>query len=275
MTCTSITVKVHQSEQVSDEISNREEGVLMLGRLIGSNWNRFWIILIIALTAPGAAAQDVEAKLAQRADFVPAAGRVREQLVQVAQHYKIPMGIEWVLQPDEKEVKLVAGGAPTVMALLNLILQANPDYSLTVRRGVVSVRDSRYTVDSRHFLNLRIGEFSLTKANVFDAEFELRFKIHATLHPERYVGGMNGGYGYGIPDENGLDVQNISFSGKNLTVRNILDRIISSNGNTLWVVNIAPSRMMKNEPFFAQFDANQETDFSWKVMPFNKPTQQH
>lgn len=134
-------------------------------------------------------------------------------------------------------------------------------------------RFSHYTVDSRNFLNLRIGEFGLTKANVFDAEFELRHKIHVTLHPERFVGGMNGGYGYGVPDENGLDLQNISFSGKNLTVRNILDRIISGNGNTLWVVNIVPSTMMKNEPFFAQFAANPETDFSWKIIPFNKSTQ--
>ena len=186
----------------------------MLGRLIGSNWKRLWIILVIALAPAAAVAQDVKAKLAQRGDFIPAAGTVREQLVQVAQHYKIPMGIEWVLKPEEKQVKLVAGEAPTVMALLKLILQATPEYSVTVRRGVVNVSDSRYAVDSRNFLNLRIGELSLTKANVFDAEAELRHKIHATLHPERFIGGTNGGYGYGIPDENGLDVRNISFSGK-------------------------------------------------------------
>jgi hypothetical protein len=45
------------------------------------------------------------------------------------------------------------------------------------------------------------------------------------------------------------------------TSRDVLERIVSSNGNTLWLVNIAPSRMMKNEPFFAQFDATQERDF--------------
>ena len=180
------------------------------------------------------------------------------------------MGIEWVLRPEEKPVKLVSSEAPTVMALLNSILQATPDYSITVRRGVVNVSDSRYVGDSRNFLNLSIGEFSLTKANVYDAEFELRLKIHMTLHPERYAGGWNGGYGYGVPDEHGLDVQNISFAVKDITVRDILDRIITANGNTLWVVNIVPSRMMKNEPFFAQFDTDQKMDFSWKIIPFNQ-----
>jgi len=242
----------------------------MSGRLMASKWKQFWIILVIALAPSTAAAQDLETKLAQRADFIPTATSVREQLIQVAQHYKIPMGIEWVIKAEEKEVKLVADGAPTVMSLLNLILQATPDYSLTVRRGVVHVSDNRYTVDSRNFLNLWIGEFSLTKANVYDAEAELRFKIRVTLHPERYAYGSNGGYGSGPREEDDLNIRNVTFSGKNLTVRNILDRIISNNGNTLWVVNIAPSRMMKEVPFFAQFDALQEVDFIWKIIPFTQ-----
>lgn len=244
----------------------------MLDRLIVGNWKRLWIIFVITMAPLGVAAQDLEAKLHQRADFTPAAGNVREQLVQAAQHYKIPMGIEWVLQSQEKQVKLVPGEASTVMALLQLILQAAPEYSMTMKNGVVNVSDSRYAVDSRNFLNLRIGEFKLTNADVFDAEFELRLKIRKTLHPERYVGGTVGGYGYGIPDENGLDIKNISFSGKNLSVRDILDRIVSSNGNTLWLVNIAPSRMMKDGPFFAQFDADQERNFTWTIIPFNKST---
>jgi hypothetical protein len=246
----------------------------MSGRLVAGKWKQFWIIVIIAVASATAAAQDLETKLAQRADWIPSATNVREQLIQVAQHYKIPMGIEWVIKPEEKEVKLVVGGAPTVMSLLNLILQATPNYSLTVGRGIVHVSDNRYTVDSRNFLNMRIGEFKLTKTNVYDAEAELRLKIRMTLHPERYVGGWNGGYGSGPREENDLNLQNISFSGKNLTVRDILDRIVSANGNTLWVVNIAPTNMMANEPFFAQSDAKQETGVFWKIIPFNPSVQQ-
>jgi hypothetical protein len=236
-------------------------------------WKRLWIIFVITLAAGGTSAQELEARLTQRADFIPAEGTMREQLIQVAQHYKIPMGIEWVLQPKEKQVKLGVREAPTVMALLELILQSAPEYSLTVRRGVVSVSNSRYTVDSRNFLNIRIDEFSLKKANVFDAEAELRFKIRATLHPELYANGMNGGYGYGVPDENGFDVKTISFSGEDLTVRDILDRIVSANGNSLWMVNIVPSRMMKDEPFFAQFDNDEPASFIWRILPFRKSTQ--
>lgn len=185
------------------------------------------------------------------------------------------MGIEWVLQSEEKQVKLGVDAAPTVPALLRLILQSAPDYSLTVNEGVVNVGDHRYATDSRNFLNLRIGEFSLTNADVYGAEFELRYRIHATLHPERDAGGMNGGYGHGVPDESGFDVKNISFVGKDLTLRNILDRIVLGNGNTLWVVNIAPSRVMKKEErFFAQFDVDQDVDFVWRILPFNRSTRE-
>lgn len=251
------------------------EGRKLSWQLLYDPGLKLYAINIHRVITPTPPAQPLEAKLAQRADFIPAAGTVRDQLVQVAQHYKIPMGIEWVLQPEEKQVKLAVSEAPSVMALLNLILQLAPDYSLTIREGVVNVSDSRYVTDTRNFLNLRIAKFSVTRVNVFAAEFELSDRIHATLHPERYAGGMNSGYGYGFPVEGGLDVMNISFSGQNLTVRNILDRIIAGNENTLWVVNIAPSRMMKNEDrFFAQFDSDQETDFTWKILPFSKSTRE-
>lgn len=228
------------------------------------------IILVIALTPVAASAQNLETKLAQRADFVPSAGTVREQLIQVAQHYKLPMGIEWLPQPEEKQVKPAVAEAPTVIALLHLILEATPNYSLTVKNGMVNVSDTRYAVDSRNFLNLTIHELELRKANVYDAEFVLRLNINQTLHPERYVNGWNGGYGFGVSDEDGLAVNNISFAAKDLSVRDILNRIVLANGNTLWVVNIVPSRMMKNAPFFAQFEANQEKDVSWQIIPFNK-----
>src|SRR5688572_11423785 len=99
---------------------------------MGSHWKKLWIILFITMVPHGLSAQDVEAKLAQRADFTPAPASVREQLVQVAQYYKIPMGIEWVLQPGEEPTNSIAGEAPTVMALLNSILQSTPNYSITV-----------------------------------------------------------------------------------------------------------------------------------------------
>lgn len=240
--------------------------------LRGCSWEKWVVILFIAMVPHAISAQDLEDKLDRRVDFIPWATNAREQLVQVAQHYKIPMGIEWVLETNEKQTKPVPGNNSTVMTLLNSILQSAPNYSMTVRNGVVNVSDYRYTVDSRNFLNLRIDEFPLIKGNVYDAEANLRLAIKRKLHPEHYVGGSNGGYGYGVPDEDGLDVQNISLSGKDLTVRDILDRIVLANGNTLWLVDIAPSRMMKKEPFFA-CDAEQERGFVWKIIPFGKSTQ--
>ena len=229
----------------------------------------FWMSLFILVMTNTTVAQDVEARLAQKPDFTPTANTVREQLVEVAQHYKIPMGIEWVVQPRPEPAPAVSVEEPTVRAQLNSILQSTPNYSLVVKDGIVSVSTKRYAADSNNFLNLNVGEFNMSKANVFDAEAELRSRIHTTLHPERYLGGSNGGYGYGVPREDGLDLTNVSFSGKDLTVRDILDRIVKSNGNTLWLVNLVPSRIMRHEPFFSQFDSEEETDFFWKIISFS------
>lgn len=185
------------AETIASIVYGDKEAFMLNG--MGNNWKKLWIILFITVVPPGIFAQDVEAKLAQRADFIPATASVHEQLVQVAQHYRIPMGIEWVVQAEEEHAP-VAGS--TVMALLSSILQSAPNYSITVRNGVVNVSDSRYAADSGNFLNLWIGDFSLVKANVFDASAELRFKIHKIL--------------------------------------------VAANGNTLWLADIAPSRMMKN-----------------------------
>ena len=48
-------------------------------------------------------AADLEAKLARKADFVPSDKRVLERLVAIAQHYEIPMGIEWINGSAELE----------------------------------------------------------------------------------------------------------------------------------------------------------------------------
>ena len=230
----------------------------------------FWMFLFILVMTNTTVAQDVEARLAQKPDFTPTANTVRDQLVEIAQYYKIPMGIEWVDQPRPEPAPSISVEEPTVRAQLNSLLQSTPNYSLVVKDGIVSVSTKHYDADSNNFLNLNVGDFNISKANVFDAEAKLRSRIRTTLHPERYLGGSNGGYGYGVPREDGLDLKNVSFSGKDLTVRDILDRIVKSNGNTLWLVNIVPSRIMKNEPFFSQFDSQEETDFFWKIISFSR-----
>jgi hypothetical protein len=125
--------------------------------------------------------------------------------------------------------------------------------------------------DGRNFLNLRIQEFSLSNANLIDASHKLRLAISLSQSPGLNYGG---GYGYGTPRDDGFDKNNISFSGQNLTVREILTKIAVANGNALWIVRLIPSQMMTNYSFFVQGPLSDEyrnaTSFIWQFIPLGK-----
>jgi hypothetical protein len=120
-------------------------------------------------------------------------------------------------------------------------------------------------------LNLRIQEFSVSNANLIAASYKLRLAISLSLSSGLNYGG---GYGYGTSRDDGFDKNSISFSGRNLTVREILTKIAVANGNALWIVRLIPSQMMTNYPFFVQGPLSDEyrnaTSFRWQFIPFGK-----
>ncbi|HXG63489.1 MAG TPA: hypothetical protein VNO70_00180 [Blastocatellia bacterium] len=213
--------------------------------------------------------QSLNSKLLQEASFVPKSTLAVDQLIEVAQHYQIPMGIEWIEQPGTNAPLLPQKKPKTVRDLLAAILQQSPGYRMKAIDGVLHIYNQKFVTDQRNFLNLRIPEFRLDRANVFDANARLRLQIKMTLHPELYARGWNGGYT--SPPGHTLDVENITFSGRNLTVREILSKISAANGNTLWVVFLDPSKRMAGERFYASGSVSGEaTDFHWRFIPLKK-----
>jgi hypothetical protein len=219
-------------------------------------------------------AQSLESRLSQKADFSPASTSTKEQLIEVAQHYRIPMGIQWVSVPNNAALPAPAEEQPTVKDLIDSILRRTPSYKFEIVGQVVNVFHVSFADDPRNFLNIRIANYEANRENVFGAEALLRFNIHRTLHPELYARGWNGGYGYGARREDGFDVKNISFSGKNVTVREILNEIAEQNGNALWIVDLTPSKMMKDGPFFAQGVSGNQADFIWRIIPLEPVVKQ-
>ncbi len=212
--------------------------------------------------------QDLQSRLAQNADFVPTANSQKGLLVEIAKHYKLPMGIEWAYDLKEKPI-ISLTPQPTVEALLELVLAQAPSYFMEIKDGVINIRHTSYSEDSRNFLTLRLPEYKAKKVNVFAAEWQLRLEIHRTIHPEQYSNGFNGGYGQ--PDRgDGFNISNISYSGKNVKVRDVLNAIVKQNGNALWLVELNPSKVMRDERFFVQhvYGTDVDADFAWEIIAF-------
>jgi hypothetical protein len=226
------------------------------------------LLLLLLVISKLASAQDLEAKLSQKADYVPSASSSREQLIEVAQHYGIPLGLEWINRADANSNSPLTA-QPTVREMISSILRRTQGYEVKVKKGVVNVFPVALAHDPRNFLNIRIAEYQMNRENVFGAQALLRLHIHRTLNPELYARGWNGGYGYGPGSEDGFEVKNISFSGKNVTVREVLGEIIKQNGNAFWVVELNPLQTMKNEPFYVQRSdgGDVHTHFVWQILP--------
>ena len=214
--------------------------------------------------------QSLDSRLLQKATFVPKSALILDQLIEVAQHYQIPMGIEWVDQPVVKVFASPTSRPTTVRSLIATILRPYRGYRMKAADGMVHIANQAFVGSPRNFLNLRISEFKVDKASVVDADASLRLGIKMALHPERYANGWNGGYGGYLPAEV-LNIPNITFFGRNFTVREILNKIVAANGNALWVVHLNTSRTMNTEPsFFAQ--EYESESFHWRFVPLRDKT---
>jgi hypothetical protein len=203
-------------------------------------------VLILCGLASLACGQTLEEKLALSVDaFDSESKSIPVRLIEVAQRFNIPMGIEWSDDSQAKALPPVHTRNTTVGNLLGQILEQQPGYEFRLDDGVVHIFATRLLDDARNFLNIRLREFSLEKANMGAARFELWGAIISHLHPR---GGFGGGWG-GYSRYKDFDVKKITFSCRDLTVRQALSKIVEAEGNALWVVGIRQRQGMESEFF--------------------------
>lgn len=218
--------------------------------------------------------QSLDKELQRKVVYVPSGSSPLEQLIDVAKSFKIPMGIEWTGNAKKPDGKLTTESNGTVRELISSILGQNSNYGLKIEDGVLHISRPIEAQDPKNFLNFKISDYSVQKANTYAAGAALRMKILMQLHPEQFARGWNGGYGFGPDRGDGFDVPNITINAANRTVRELLDMIIRANGNGLWVVRLNPTRLMKKDPFFVQEEISSSRvpvpDFYWRFIPFGK-----
>lgn len=210
----------------------------------------------------------LEFKLRQKAEFIPSDRPPLQQLTEVAQYYKLPMGIEWLEQTKASPMPpLSLGSGATVQDLIGAIVARAPVHFIAVENEIIHVSPVSTSNDPQNVLNIRVEEFEVNKKNLFDAEEKLRWVVEIALHPEEFKDGYMGGYGF-APDDI-FAIPNITFSGDNLTVREILDRIAKANGNALWVAQVR-DLTPKGEAMKKAVDAvEEEKKLYWKFVRFN------
>jgi hypothetical protein len=240
--------------------------------------NTILLITLLLPSLPTAAEQSLDSKLARHVSgFDSEKTSVAGQLIEFAQQFDIPMGIEWVERAGESSAKPVHARNKTARAVLEQIIKQRQGMGFSASDGVVHVFDQSFINDSRNFLSVHIPHFRVENETLFGAEFWLKIDIERVLTP--VAGGFAGGHGYGIPRTDRFDKGNINLSVNDATVRQLLDRIVSQQGNALWLVRILPTELMSNGRFYAQSaSADNKTaaaDFRWEFIPLKTDVLAH
>ena len=203
-------------------------------------------------------------KLNHETEFKPKAEAALDQLIEAVQTFEIPMGIEWS-ESTTCTAPAALARKETVRRVLNDIVRRCPGYRLAIEHGVVHIY-SPFAHHPNNLLNLRLWRFEVKQGNVIDASFELRLGIDMELHPEKFRGGWNGGYG-GYPSDEVLAVPNITISAKNIRVRDALDRVIKSNGKALWLVRLKGATLDRRESLANIYKTGADIERVWEILP--------
>jgi hypothetical protein len=225
-------------------------------------------VLVFCSLATLTGGQTLEEKLLSRVDaFDSESKSAPMQVIEIAQRFNIPMGIEWSDDSPDSAPSPVHMRNTTVGSLLAQILAHQPGYQFRLDDGVVHVFATQLLDDPRNFLNIQLREFTLKEANMAAARFHLWGAIISHLHPH---GGYGGGWG-GVSMYKDFNAPKITFSSRDLTVRQALSRIVLAEGNALWVVRIRQRQMIEDEPFYIQIPGPTEAgepakSFDWQFI---------
>ena len=195
----------------------------------------------------GAPTESLEEKLGTVTDYVPKATAPVDQLVEVARRYKIPMAIEWAeRESGASSEKTSFSKKRTVRELIEHIASVSPEHCVVVDDGLLRVYSPTQAAHPFNFLNIRLKNYYVKHVDLFAAEDQLRWAIRFTLDPEKYLNGYNGGYGHGA--NHIFEIPKFTLSVKEVTIREVLNRIALAQGNALWVTMIKNEELEGHEP---------------------------
>jgi len=201
------------------------------------------------------AAQNLQDKLQQPTNYQPRATNPEAQLIKVAQHFQIPIAIEWIdAEPKADSMPPLKFTKGSVLELLMAIVARTPSQRLIVEDRIVRVFAPAEFYNRLNFLNFDIARYCVTSESLLGADFVLRLEIDQKLYPDKFKNGFGGGYGGGEKD---FWIREINICINHTTVRDVLNEITAQSGKAGWSAILKPDELHARQPF-------------WKGVPLNE-----
>lgn len=158
-----------------------------------------------------------------------------EGLLQVADRFQIPMGVEWIGCPSTRSRIAVGRTDATVREILQKVVETQPGYEMSISNGIVHVFATTVP-PHENFLLLRIKSFNVRNEIVESAQQKLRDLVRASVVlPKSGGGGIAGSLISNVREPK------IDLSIADATVEDVLDALATSSSRKIWVVTFAES----------------------------------
>jgi hypothetical protein len=180
--------------------------------------------------------------------YTVSAQNLLEALARVSGDFDLPMGIEWESSTvPYHPVSLSYEHSTTPFRILQDLVAFEPPYSFSTGNGVVHVSKGAIFYDSRNFLNIRIGSFQASSEYVFDLSYR---RLYQTVLEQTNPVPKPEALGYGGSNTIAAGDRKVSFYLQDATVRDVLDRFVTSAGFNIWLVTFPEVKTVAPKGFF-------------------------
>lgn len=203
-----------------------------------------WLLLGVVASPPWAVAastvsQDVPRKESKGNihTVVKAFDNQRKPLIptlyQIVTDFQLPLGIESFDREGLEEPVNVKGANTTIEGLLDICVKQTRGYAWAVRDGVINVYSTTPSQKPPDFLNLILPSFEVMNKSVAEASANLQMHVALQMLCSNHQGPCGAvSTSLSTPDSHET---RLTFKMQNATVRQILNRLVATQGNATWI----------------------------------------
>jgi hypothetical protein len=215
---------------------------LLASNRAGTGWLRpggLLLLLVLPLRAGSAAPAQSQGgfEVALRTpvkEFALLNRPVIEGLFDLADRYKVPLGVEYLDARLMRHPVSLRLENITVATAFEALVKPLQEYQVDYSHGLVEVYSPKARRDPSNILNMTISRFQVAHVNAMDASLQLEEEVFARLNPGV---GFGGDYAYGA---NAPTQPKVTLDLNDRKVYEILNAIVAADGEAMWLVRVPP-----------------------------------
>ncbi len=164
-----------------------------------------------------------------------------QTLLALARDHHLPMGIERVVREAIEKPITVKIKKGTLATILAECVKQLPTYTWSVQNETIQIWTGNENKQSSNLMNTKIPSFEISNGSLNDANFTLRSLLFNQVNaPPKSGSGVAGSY---IGNTALTEGKRITLKVKNVSVRSILNQLVSLHGEAVWIIRVEPERM--------------------------------